>query len=221
MGWSGQSGGCGDPASATYHQCYPPAVNFTPLYYTINGVAFDKTHPAASTFAASPATGVVPTGSVLVRMVNAGLRMHVPSIVGAQTGTPAATPGFSLIAEDGNPLPGLARVQSEVFMAAGKTYDVKVNVPASTATALPVFDRQLSLSGNGTGHDTGMFGYISINGALAPGASTPVTAQAVADTYPNLAPNQTLNVSDPARGVIANDTNVYGVQLLTAPTGGA
>ena len=45
--------------------------------------------------------------------------MHVPSIVGSLTGTGAA--GFSLIAEDGNVLPGVPRVQSEVFMAAGKT----------------------------------------------------------------------------------------------------
>ena len=82
-------------------------------------------------------------GNVLVRMVNAGLRMHVPSIVGSyrpgyNSGTVA---GFSLIAEDGNPLPGVPRVQSEVFMAAGKTYDVMINVPAAGATALPIYDR--------------------------------------------------------------------------------
>jgi hypothetical protein len=35
----------------------------------------------------APATGA---GSVLVRMVNAGLRMHVPSIVGSQTGSVVA-----------------------------------------------------------------------------------------------------------------------------------
>jgi hypothetical protein len=28
-----------------------------------------------------------------------------------------------VIAEDGNPVPGASRVQAEVFMAAGKTYD--------------------------------------------------------------------------------------------------
>jgi len=42
MVWSGQPNGCGNPRSANYHQCYPPAVNYTPLYYLINGVAFDK-----------------------------------------------------------------------------------------------------------------------------------------------------------------------------------
>src|SRR5438309_2971025 len=110
--WSGQPGGCGNPSSATYNTCYPPAVNYTPLYYLINGVAFDKTHASTSLFAATPASGV--TGSVLVRLVNAGLRMHVPSIVGDQytsTGATTAASGFALIAEDGNPLPGIPRVQ--------------------------------------------------------------------------------------------------------------
>src|SRR5207253_9285253 len=81
--WSGQPGGCGNPTSATYHTCYPPAVNYTPLYYLVNGVAFDKTHAGFSLFPASAVTGVATgtTGSVLVRMVNAGSRMHVPSIV--------------------------------------------------------------------------------------------------------------------------------------------
>src|SRR6266436_4320739 len=148
MVWSGQPGQCGNPSSAVgiVNTCYPPAVNYSPLYYLFNGVAFNKASAPASLFPTSPATGV--TGSVLVRLVNAGLRMHVPSIVGTQTGTPTARSGFSLIADDGNPLPGVARVQSEVFMAAGKTYDVMVNVPAAGGTAIAVFDRQLSLSAN-------------------------------------------------------------------------
>ena len=149
MPWSGQTGGCGNPSSANFNKCYPPAVNYTPLYFLFNGVAFDKTHAAASMFSPSPATGLPLAGKVLVRLVNAGLRMHVPSIVGSQTGTPGVG-GFSLVAEDGNLLPGVPRVQNEVFMAAGKTYDVMVNVPAAGAPALPVFDRELSLSGNAT-----------------------------------------------------------------------
>src|ERR1700676_27648 len=37
--WSGQPGGCGNPASpvGVVNTCYPPAVNYTPLYYLING----------------------------------------------------------------------------------------------------------------------------------------------------------------------------------------
>jgi hypothetical protein len=223
--WSGQTGQCGNPASANYLTCYPPAVNYTPLYYLINGVAFDKSNAVASLFPTAPTTGVA--GTVLVRMVNAGLRMHVPSIVGSLT-TPAVVPtgvtavpvaGLSLVAEDGNPLPGVTRVQSEVFMAAGKAYDVMVNVPAG-GTALPIFDRQGSLSANATARDAGMLAYISINSAGPPAAGSIGAAIANADSYASVISGQTLTVSDPAKGVIANDVNVYGVQVSgTAPAG--
>src|SRR5271165_103019 len=237
--WSGQPGGCGNPTSGTaYLTCYPPAVNYTPLYYMINGVAFNKTAAAASLFpitpaAIAPATGT--TGSVLVRLVNAGSRMHVPAIVGSQVAgaTGATNPlvtGFQVIAEDGNPLPGLPKVKSEVFMAAGKTYDVMINGQATSGTtiapyanALAVYDRELSLSGNATERDAGMLAYIAINGAALPGTpGTGVFAAAVAraDTYAALVAGQTLTVSDPSKGVIANDTNVYGVKVVTPPTAG-
>jgi hypothetical protein len=129
---------CSDSAAA----CYPPAVNYTPLYYLVNGAAFNKTNANASLFPLTPATltpaGGAGTGSVLVRFVNAGLRMHVPAIVGSLTGQPTPLVGLSLIAEDGNPLPGLHRVQNEVFMAAGKTYDVLINGPAGGVSAVNI-----------------------------------------------------------------------------------
>jgi hypothetical protein len=213
--WSGLPGGCGNPATANVGNCYPPAVNYTPLYYLINGVAFDTTHSGKSLFPVSPATGVA--GTVLVRMVNAGLRMHVPSIVGSLTAPTPTSPvvnGLSLMAEDGNPLPGIPRVQNEVFMAAGKTYDVMINVPAS-GSALPVYDRQLSLSGNGIERDAGMLAYISVNAAAQP--TTTSTAIARADTYNSLlgVVGQHLTVSDPSKGLIGNDSNVYGVAVST------
>jgi hypothetical protein len=219
--WSGQIGGCGNPKSTTYLTCYPPAVNYTPLYYMINGVAFSRNNAAASLFpvTAGTATGTV-TGNVLVRLVNAGLRMHVPSIVGSVTGASGAA-GMSLIAEDGNVLPGVPRVQSEVFMAAGKTYDVMINAPATVGTALPAFDRQLSLSGNSTARDAGMLAYIGINGAALPttGVFAAGGAAANPDTY-SLVAGQTLTISDLSKGVVANDVNIYGVQVQTAPTAG-
>src|SRR6266478_4354004 len=201
--WSGQPGGCGNPTyvvSASTPACYPPAVNYTPLYYLINGVAFNNKSSAISAsyslFAPLPSTATTPiTGSVLVRFVNAGLRMHVPSIVGSLT-TPAVVPtgvtrapvpGFSLVAEDGNPLPGVSRVQSEVFLAAGKTHDVMIDVPAATSTApaLPIFDRELSLSSNSVGRDGGMLAYISINGATLPTTGAFSTAAAAAQANPD------------------------------------
>ena len=217
--WSGQPDHCGNPSSADYNTCYPPAVNYSPRYYLINGVAFNKTNAANSLFAASSGidgtTGLPVTtgisGTVLVRLVNAGLRMHIPSIVGSQTGS--SVPGFGLIAEDGNPLPGVTRVQNEVFMAPGKTYDVMINVPATVGNALPIFDRQGSLSANATSRDAGMLAYIGINGSAVPAASGSGPASAVADTYNSVISGKNLTVSDPAKGVIANDVNVYGVEV--------
>src|SRR5947209_13449381 len=84
--WSGQPGGCGNPQSASYNTCYPPAVNYDPRYYLVNGQAFDKTNALKSSFAANaPAR----TGKILLRFLNAGLRMHTPAIVGSQIGTPS------------------------------------------------------------------------------------------------------------------------------------
>src|SRR5579871_2029464 len=202
----------GVPCRGGAAACYPPAVNYTPLYYLVNGVAFNKTSASTSLFASNPPLGV--SGNVLVRLVNAGLRMHIPSIVGAQTGTPAVG-GMGLIAEDGNPLPGLTRVQSEVFMAAGKTYDVMINTPATGVTALPIFDRELSLSGNATARDSGMLAYININAAGLPNASSFAAAKANADTYNSINAGQTFHVTDPSQGVIANDFNVFGVKVVT------
>ena len=46
------------------HTCYPPAVNYTPLYYLINGVAFDRANARLRYFATvPPATGVTGTTS--------------------------------------------------------------------------------------------------------------------------------------------------------------
>jgi hypothetical protein len=131
-----------------------------------------------------------------------------------------------LIAEDGNPLPGAPRVQSEVFMAAGKTYDVMVNTPVgptalSPPPSLPVFDRELSLSGNATERDAGMLAYISVNYAALPAAPALGAAQANPDTYSSVIAGQPLTVSDPSKGVIANDVNIYGVKLTGTPVGGS
>ena len=230
--------GCGNPGSgAAYHTCYPPAVNYTPFYFLINGNAFDKANPAPSLFAASAGTSTVSpiTGNLLVRLVNAGLRMHVPSIVGSQTtgftsaGASGTVQGFTLKAEDGNPLPNQAapRVQTDVFMAAGKTFDVMVNVPTAS---LPVYDRELSLSANSSVRDAGMLAYVSVNGSLLPvtaGSGVFANAAANPDTYNSVIPCALSATSciptvitDPSKGVMANDVNVYGVELTTAPANG-
>jgi len=90
-------------------------------------VAFDKSNPSTSLFAAGPASGLA--GTVLVRLVKCW-PAHARA-VDRWRPNGAAVSGFGLIAEDGNPLPGVTRVQNEVFMAPGKTYDVMINVPAN------------------------------------------------------------------------------------------
>ena len=213
--WNGQKGKCGDPA---VHTCYPPAVNYSPLYYLINGVSFDRTNPANSTLSiltSSPATAT--SGTVLLRLVNAGLHMHVPSVVGSK---------MTLLAEDGNKLPGIPKVQSEVFLAAGKTYDVTIQPTQLTtprtydAATYPVYDRALGLSTNNQ-RDGGMQVYINVAGGAASGGVGASTQSATArdDNYSLIAGNA-LMISDPAKGVVANDTGVYGVGVKTPPTGG-
>ncbi|HZV54355.1 MAG TPA: hypothetical protein VFF82_05380, partial [Rhodocyclaceae bacterium] len=204
--WNGQIGQCGDPA---VHTCYPPTVNYDPRYFLINGESFNRVSSASTTVPAVAAGG--PTGRLLLRFVNAGLRMHVPSVVGLN---------MTLLAEDGNKLPGVPKVQSSLFLAAGKTYDVTVQ-PKQTAAGTyaaatyAVFDRQLSLSTNNQG-DGGMQAYINVAGGAAP---PPLTSVARADTY-NLVAGNVLAVAEAHKGLIANDTGIYGVAVYgTAPAG--
>ena len=139
MVWSGQPGGCGNPSSATYHQCYPPAVNYTPgITSSTEWLSTGPIHEfAVPNFAGN--------WSCWNRVGALGecwpADAHSVDRGRPNRNTPAVS-GFGLIAEDGNPLPGVRRIQNEVFMAAGKTYDVMMNVPAAAATALPIFDRQ-------------------------------------------------------------------------------
>jgi len=150
-------------------------VNYIPLYYMINGVAFNKTNSPASLFPISRAVTLAP-GWSWCAWSTAGLRMHVPSIIGSLTGTPAVA-GMSLIAEDGNVLPGRGpRAERSLHGRGAKTYDVMVNAPATSAppaTALPIYDRELSLSGNAVVRDAGMLAYVGIKRLGAPECPRP------------------------------------------------
>ena len=106
---------------------------------------------------------------------------------------------------------------------------VGAQVHVSAPSAIPI-NRELSLSANSSTRDAGMLAYVSVNGSLLPvGAGTGVfaAAQAVADTYNaviSCSPTATscipLVISDPSKGVMGNDVNVYGVELSTAPLHG-
>ena len=116
------------------------------------------------------------------------------------------------------------RLQDEVFQAAGKVFDVIVSPTQTTAgtydsATYAISDRSLDLSTDNQ-RDGGMLAFLDVNDAgAAKLAAANSVAAANADTYA-YAPGVTLTVSDPGRGVIANDVNVYGVQALTLPTAG-
>src|SRR4029077_14010528 len=175
--------------AATANTCYPPAVDFTPTYYLINGHSFDRTNPALSAVSVGSNYS---NGNVLLRFVNAGLRMHMPSVVGLQMAliaddahlqpdvVLALTKGTALATCPSGNMPivgGCAKVQNDWFMPAGKVLDIVVK-PTGTAAGgyasayYPAFDRQLSLSTNNL-RDGGMQAFIVTNGgALTVNATT-------------------------------------------------
>lgn len=207
-----------DPTCSPNAKCYPAAVNYTPTYFLINGQAFDKTHPEKSTFpvAATPAAS---SGNVLIRLLNAGLHTHIPSVVGL---------GMSLVAEDGNVAPGNPKLQNEVLLTAGKTYDALVAppqvspAPATGAAFAPatfsVFDRKLSLT-TANQPDSGMQGIIQVAGGTLQAAVTPL---AVPDTFAvplNAAINGNVRLNDIAvmrAAVVAGNDPAKGTLTFNA-----
>ena len=169
--------------AATANTCYPAAVNYTPTYYMIDGHSFDRTNPA---FSAVNVGSNDSTGTVLLRFVNAGLRMHMPSVYGLQ---------MALIADDGHLQPDVAlalskgatlatcpsgnapivgacpKVQNDWFMPAGKVLDIAVKPTGTvggsyTSAYYPTYARDLALSTNSE-RDGGMQAYLLINGGTS------------------------------------------------------
>lgn len=110
-------------------------IAYQPKYFAING------EPYSATTAPIDAGG--PGDRVLLRFLNAGLRTHVPVLLGMH---------MSLIAEDGNLYP-YPREQYSAALPAGKTRDAII-VPAFQGM-LPIFDRTLDLTNGGTTALTG------------------------------------------------------------------
>jgi FtsP/CotA-like multicopper oxidase with cupredoxin domain len=104
-------------------------VHYKPRYFLLNGEAF---WPGRTPLPA----GIAGTRT-WVRLVNAGLRSHVPVVNG---GT------LELVAEDGQPYPYVRR-QSAALLAAGKTLDA-IWVPPSVGR-FALFDRALHLNSAG------------------------------------------------------------------------
>jgi len=172
---------------------YPSTVDYNPTYFLING----ESHDTASPPPAIPAG--MPGKDVLVRFLNAGLRSHTPAIVGLD---------MRLVAEDGNPYPGLLKRQASSLLPAGKTLDVLVAMPAVDAT-YPLFDRMLDLSSDNQA-DGGMLAYLKVGTGSPPPTQPPepvlTSYDAIEDTAligaaPGGVSGATL-VSGPSNGIL-------------------
>lgn len=191
----------GVPAGAAINESqYPPAVNYSPTYFLLNGQGYDRTIPNNSLSFAAATT----SGKSLLRLANAGLRTHVAEVVGL---------GLELVAEDGNLAPGNHKLQSVALLPAGKTVDALLSFPSvnnSVNGVYPIFDRQLSLSG-GSQSDIGIIGAV-VAGAGVAGAVD--VAHAVADVF-------TVNgaATTFSSNVLTNDVGVRGAALSGSAPG--
>jgi len=130
------SGAYGTPPAAT------STIDYAPDYFLVNGKPYEVGD--------SPLVAGGANQDVLVRFLNAGLREHVPMLIGGH---------MSLIAEDGNALP-YAKTQYTVALPPGKTMDVLWH-PTATGT-YSLLDRRHSLTTAGSS-DGGMFAQISVS----------------------------------------------------------
>ena len=204
-----------DPLCAS-SACYPAAVNYAPTYLLINGQSFDASNPVVSSISVPAAAS---TGNIVLRFANAGSRTHIPTVVGLP---------MALIAEDGNVPMGLSKIQTEVLLTAGKTYDVVVK-PATNATSttpatafsnatFPIFDRQLGTSINNQ-KNGGMQAYLVVGaGSSQPwGSGTgglPVALQAAVKDDAFTLP---ISATTFAANVLTNDVGVTSVAVGTGP----
>ncbi|MBI1425266.1 MAG: hypothetical protein GC149_17605 [Gammaproteobacteria bacterium] len=196
-----------DPCTGTINESnYPPAVNYTPIYFLINGHSFDPTNANSNLFSiASPAV----TGKVMLRLANAGSHSHVPTT----TGLP-----MSVIAEDGNVVPGNPHILTQLLLPAGKTNDVLVSPPTASAT-LPstynpgvysIFDREMGTSANK--QSGGMQAVVQIGGGTLP---TAMSCMANADSFA-----VKFGSTFYAGNVLANDRGISNTAVATQATNG-
>jgi FtsP/CotA-like multicopper oxidase with cupredoxin domain len=168
-------------ADGTYGTpAYPSTFDYYPQYFLINGEAYR----------ASTAPISIPVSQdTLLRFVNAGLKLHTPTLGGGLY--------MTLIAEDGNLYPFTVE-QYSLELPPAKTIDAVVNIGSEGTYAL--YDRSLALT---NGPETGGGMLVKLQAGAVTGA--PIAAD---DTYA-VAEDTPLNVAAP--GVLGNDTPSSGL----------
>jgi len=120
-------------------------IDYHPAYFLINGQAFTDAAPLII-------DSLVAGSRALLRFVNAGLETHIPMIYGTY---------MSQVAEDGVALNYPLQTYL-LTLAPGKTMDVILQTTPDVTGDIPVFDRRLFLSNDGSPLPGGMMGYLSI-----------------------------------------------------------
>jgi Big-like domain-containing protein/cadherin-like protein/putative Ig domain-containing protein/multicopper oxidase len=159
-------------ATGAYGSSGPTSTfDYQPKYFLVNEAPFDAGTPPLATVGGGE--------RVLLRFVNAGLRNHVPMILGGH---------MELLAEDGQPYPWPShpREQYTVLLPAAKTADAlvtPVNVGPGDAR-LAILDRRLDVTNAGQ-PDGGLVAFLAVTpGPAAPVIpSAPVTTAAVGAPY--------------------------------------
>ena len=168
-------------------------INYRPSLFLVNGESYTSESVAA--IAAGTAGQ-----ATLLRMLNAGLRTHVPQLDNGS---------LKIVAEDGNKLP-FGKDQAGVMLAAGKTHDA-LWTPAASGRVQPVRPHaRLERPGTGLGGDAGQAehrGQRRARGRGPGGRST--TASGAAQDGPPIGGN-----------VLANDANAATAELVAYPHGG-
>ena len=172
---------------------YPCTIDYNPVVSMVNGE-----------FSTSLRLGN-PGGSAILRLLNAGLRSRSPSLVGLE---------MSLVAEDGNPYPGLPRQQSAVLLAAGKTLDALVTMPLYETDGVTIANSSIGLYdhmpafNNSTQPDDGALVSLQVGAGAAPETTTAATFE------------ESYNVTEDTQLVI-DPTGGNGVSLVSEPSNGS
>jgi hypothetical protein len=184
--------------SGTYGTTGPTStIGYQPQYYLVNGEPF-------TTKAAATITGPEAGARTLLRLLNAGLQTHTPSLQGMR---------MSIVAEDGNAYPA-ARDEHSALLAPLKTKDAILAPNIDGTHAL--YDGMLNLS-NTDGSVGGMLSFLQVGVGMPSANTAPVAVNdpAVAGDY-DVNQNNTLTVAGP--GVLGNDSDPEG-DALTAVLG--
>lgn len=169
---------------------YPSSIRYRPVYFLING----ESHPVAQPTLAHP---VVAGERLLLRMINAGLESHVPTL------------GLHMELLGSYARPVVAPVSELApLLAAGMSLDALVE-PSGVGT-YAIYDRRLFLTGASQSFG-GMSTWLQVGAASG--------ALAAADDVYAVSEDTTLDAAAP--GVLGNDSGTsLGAELVSPPAQG-